>query len=91
MKVVWYGRANIILSERVKRVVIPQLKRIPTNRLLKLREYEETGDAILLDRPRPEEGVTIKVVRHRDKLMLIAEISEYGYAEEYYVGEIVKG
>jgi len=89
MKVIWYGRANIILSERIKRLVAPQLEKIPISRLLRLREYEITGDAILLDRPRPEEGVNIKVVKHKNKLMLIAEVYEQGYTEEYYVGEVV--
>jgi len=89
MKVIWYGRANILLKERIKGIIVRQLRKIPTNRLARLREYEETGDAIQLDRPRPEEGAIIKVVKHEDKFMLIAEVYGEGYSEEYYVGEIV--
>ena len=77
------------MSEKIKRLVTSQLKKIPSKRLLRLREYEMTGDAILLDRPRPEEGAIIKVVKHEDKFMLIAEVYGEGYSEEYYVGEIV--
>jgi len=88
MKVIWYGRANILLKERIKGIIVRQLRKIPTNRLARLREYEETGDAIQLDRPRPEEGVIIKVVRHKGKLVLVAELYEHGYSEEYYVGEL---
>ena len=88
MRVVWYSQADALISDRVRRVVEAQVARLPQGRLLRLREYEMTGDALVLDRPRPEEGLVVKVVRHRGRLALVAELLERGYSEEYYVAEL---
>ena len=57
--------------------------------LRKLREYEKTGDAIVLGEPDPyEEGLVVKIVKHNGKLKLVAGLYGCGYLEEYYVADL---
>jgi len=86
----WFPEARI-LSEDIRQVITHEISRLDFGEVERLNEYEETGDAILLPRPNIyEEGIYAKVVKHKDKIMLIIGQGEHDFVEEYYVAEVVK-
>ena len=93
MRVRWLreGLEMIPLSEDVRRRVEEWVSRLKPEELRLLREYEETGDALVcpLVDPYEEGGLVVKLVRHKGMYMVVAGIYEGGRVEEYYVGEIV--
>ena len=93
MRVKWVEEAleRVSLSGDVKRKVEEWVKGLRREELERLREYEETGDALpcpLID-PYREGGLLVKLVKHEGKFMVAAGVAEHGgLVEEYYVAEV---
>jgi len=91
LRVRWVPDPGVGLSGEVRRAVERQVRGLDPGRLRGLGEYEETGDAVVLPEPDPYEGLVVKVVRHRGRLLLAAALWEHGgLIEEYYVAELVE-
>jgi len=92
LRVRWFRDPGVRLGGEVRRAVERQVRLLDPGRLSGLGEYEETGDAVVLPEPDPYEGLVVKVVRHRGRLLVAAAIWEHGgLVEEYYVGEVEEG
>ena len=94
MRVIWDDEAlgYIYLSEEIKRKVEEWVKSLSKKELEELKEYEETGDAIVcptLDF-NSEGGLVVKAVKHNGKFMLVAGVYGCGFGEEYYIGVLVQ-
>ena len=93
VRIKWIEEAlsHIHLSDNVKRRVEEWVKELRREKLERLREYEETGDALvcpLID-PYREGGLLVKIVKHKGRYMVAAGLVEHGgFVEEYYVAEI---
>jgi len=93
VRVKWIEEAleRVSLSGDVKRKVEEWVKGLRREELERLREYEETGDALpcpLID-PYLEGGLLVKLVKHEGKYMVAAGVAEHGgLVEEYYVAEV---
>jgi len=91
LRVRWFPDPGVRLGGEVRRAVERQVRVLDPGRLRELREYEETGDAIVLPEPDPYEGLVVKVVRHRGRLLVTAALWEHGgLVEEYYIAELVE-
>ena len=90
-RVRWLPSPGIRLDEGVKREIEEWVGRMDLGEVRRLGEYEETGEARILPVPDPAEGLYVKVVMHRGRPTIVAGLWEHGgYAEEYYVGEVVE-
>jgi len=88
LRVRWFPDPGVSLGAEIRAAVEGQIRGIEPARLNALREYEETGDAIPLLED-PYEGLAVKVVRHRGRLLVAATLWEHGgFIEEYYVAEL---
>ncbi|PLJ77111.1 hypothetical protein [Infirmifilum sp. SLHALR2] len=91
LRVRWFPDPGVRLGGEVRRAVERQVRGLDPGRLRALQEYEEAGDAIVLPEPDPYEGLVVKVVRHRGRLLVAAALWEHGgLVEECYVAELVE-
>ncbi|HDD34335.1 MAG TPA: hypothetical protein ENG30_04200 [Thermofilaceae archaeon] len=87
MRVVWLEEGlSLDLGEELKKRMLEKLETIDLSSL-SLREYEETGDHLMLVESHPS---YIKLVWHANKYMVVAGTWRRYDAIEYYIAQVLE-